>query len=483
MATILWSTLADGSTIAFNAATDILIFEDGSISAGDRNMITWTGSDVIFSVGGKANAELNKTVHFTIIGGGRALTDGNVFYLNGSKLLIGDNTTNIDNGSTFDDAANSLTGTAFADQFIGLGGNDTLNGGGGNDTFVLRNDSSAFGNDSVDGGTGQDWIGVGTHASILNGSVVNFSLQTVTSVDGTATFSNIENAFGTNWNDTFLAFDPSRVLTGLGASNGNFDFARVLEGFAGNDQFTGDSRDGYFELVSYRGAPSGVVVNLATGSATDGYDSDSGTEDVQPYTDTLVNIDAVQGSAFNDVLMAGGTGTTNFSGGFFQQLEGMGGNDTLNANGASVVRVEYLNSPAGVTVNLGTGTASDGWGGTDTLIGIAGVRGSNFDDVITGDGNNNFLEGRGGNDTFDGGAGFDTLFYSAATSAVNIDLALGNSSLTGGQGTDTWVSIEGVRGGDFNDTLRGADDVYNVLDGGGGRGPARWAHRQRSCEL
>ncbi len=123
MATILWSTLADGSTIAFNAATDILSFDDGSISAGDRNMITWTGSDVIFSVGDKANAALNKTVHFTITDGGRALTDGNVTYLNGSKLLIGDNTQNIGNGSsTFDDAANSLTGTAFGDRFFGLGG-------------------------------------------------------------------------------------------------------------------------------------------------------------------------------------------------------------------------------------------------------------------------------------------------------------------------------------------------------------------------
>ena len=37
-----------------------------------------------------------------------------------------------------------------------------------------------------------------------------------------------------------------------------------MRGFAGNDTFQGDSRDGYFEVVTYSDAPSAVVVNLAT---------------------------------------------------------------------------------------------------------------------------------------------------------------------------------------------------------------------------
>jgi Ca2+-binding RTX toxin-like protein len=468
MATILWSTLLDGSTIAFDPATDVLRFDSTSISAADRNMLTWTGNDVIFSVGGKADPSLNHTVHFTMTGGGRALTDANVLYDNGSKLFVGDNSHSIGNGtSTFDDAANILTGTAGGDRFVGLGGNDTLNGLGGNDTFVLNNGPLPFGADSVDGGAGLgDAIGVGTHASILHSAVVDFSTHMVTSADGSAVFSNIENAFGTNFDDSFFAFDPSRVLTGLGAPTSIFDFARFLEGFAGSDTFVGDSRPGYFEEVTYAGAPSGVTVNLATGVATDGYDSDTVAGGVQPYTDTLVDIDGVQGSAFGDLLIGGGTGTT-FSGLHFEQFEGMAGNDTLDANGAPNVRADYLNSPAGVSVNLAAGTASDGWGGTDTLLGIAGVRGSNFNDTLIGDAGNNFLEGRGGNDVINGGAGADILFYSSATSAVNIDLALGMSSLTGGLGTDHWAGIEGVRGGDFNDTLRGTAG-NNVLDGGAG---------------
>ena len=52
-----------------------------------------------------------------------------------------------------------------------------------------------------------------------------------------------------------------------------------------------------------------------------------------------MNIDGVQGSAFNDVLIGGGPATT-FSGVHFEQFEGMAGNDTLNANGAANDRVD-----------------------------------------------------------------------------------------------------------------------------------------------
>jgi Ca2+-binding RTX toxin-like protein len=472
MAVFLWSTLVNGSTVAFNAATDVLSFNDTSISAGDGSVsgaVVASVDDVVFSISGKPNATLNKLVHFTVAGGLRALTDTNVTYSNGSKLLIGDNALSVGDGAgTFDDAANSLTGTAFNDKFFGLGGNDTLTGGAGDDTFVLNKGSGAFGSDTVDGGAGTgDEIGGGNAATVANGSTVDFTTHMVTSVDGSAVFTNIEHAFGTPLADTFISFEASRVLSGLSAPNGNFDFARSLEGFAGNDTFRGDSRDGYFELVTYSAAPSGVSVNLATGIATDGYDSDLVTAGVQSFSDTLVNIDGVRGSAFNDTLIAGGPATS-FSGARFEQLEGMGGNDTLDANNATNVRADYISSPTGVTVNLATGTASDGFGGVDTLIGIASVRGSNLNDTLIGNANENSLEGRNGNDTFDGGDGADTILYSASTSAVNIDLALGSSSQTGGAGTDTWVGIEGVRGGDYNDTLRGADGVDNSFDGGAG---------------
>lgn len=77
---------------------------------------------------------------------------------------------------------------------------------------------------------------------------------------------------------------------------------------------------------------------------------------------------------------------------------------------------------AAVTVNLGTGTASDGSGGTDTLSGIENIKGSmSYGDTLTGDSGNNTIEGFGGADTINGGQGADIITG-----------GLGGDSITGG---------------------------------------------------
>jgi Ca2+-binding RTX toxin-like protein len=470
MATHLWTALVNGSTTAFDPLADVLNFDNTNILAASVN-VTWnTNTEITVSLSGNPTAALNKTITLTVAGGGRALTDTNVVFANGSKLLIGDNTANVGNSGSglFDDAGNSLTGTAGADRLMGLGGNDTLSGGAGNDNIILGNGAFAFGSDTVDGGAGTgDFIGVGNHSQNTHGSTVDFRIHQVISAQGTATFTGIEGAFGTVHDDTFIAFDPDRVLS----QHVFRDFAMVLRGFAGNDTFIGDNQLLYAaEIVSYTEAPAGVNVNLATGVASDGYG----------FTDTLITINGVQGSAFNDVLKAGGAALAMRT--RFETLEGMGGNDILDGNGGPTVRATYNLSPAGVTVNLATGTASDGWGGTDTLTGINQVSGSNSGDSLTGDAGDNFLEGRPGNDTLDGGGGNDMISFQTATTGVDVDLSLGNSSLTGGLGTDTWTSIEEVRGSDFADTLRGTDGDNtfdpgpgaDTLDGAGGTDRVRY---------
>jgi Ca2+-binding RTX toxin-like protein len=470
MATHLWTALVNGSTTAFDPLADVLNFDNGGIQAASVN-VTWnTNTEVTISLSGNATAALNKTIVLTVAGGGRALTDTNVVFANGSKLLIGDNTVNVGNSGSgvFDDAGNSLTGTGGADRLMGLGGNDTLNGGAGNDNIILGNGAFAFGSDSVDGGAGTgDAIGVGNHSQNTHGSTVDFRIHQVISAQGTAVFTGIEGAFGTMRDDTFIAIDPDRVVS----QHVLRDIAIVLRGFAGNDTFIGDNQLVFAsEIVSYTEAPASVSVNLATGIASDGYG----------FTDTLIGINGVQGSAFNDVLKAGGVGA-----GFltrFEFIEGFGGNDTIDGNGGPTVRATYNLSPAGVTVNLATGTASDGWGGTDTLTGIHQISGSNSGDTLIGDAADNFLEGRPGNDTIDGGGGSDMISFQSASSAVDIDLALGSSTLTGGLGTDTWTSIEDIRGGDFGDTLRGdgADNTFDpgpgadTMDGGSGTDRVRY---------
>ena len=88
---------------------------------------------------------------------------------------------------------------------------------------------------------------------------------------------------------------------------------------------------------------------------------------------------------------------------------GASGNDTINGMGGTD-QADYYSAKAGVTVNLTTGTASDGYGYTDTLSNIEDARGSrDFNDSITGSALANKLEGLGGNDTLIGLDGNDSL--------------------------------------------------------------------------
>ena len=85
-------------------------------------------------------------------------------------------------------------------------------------------------------------------------------------------------------------------------------------------------------------------------------------------------------------LLNGGAGN--------DELHGNGGNDWLDGGagadsmfgGSGIDTATYVNSSAGVEVNLHTGTGSGGDAEGDQLNGIENIRGSEFDDVIKGDG-------------------------------------------------------------------------------------------------
>ena len=127
--------------------------------------------------------------------------------------------------------------------------------------------------------------------------------------------------------------------------------------------------------------------------------------------------------------------------------------------------VSYFSDAAGVAVDLQAGTATDGYGGTDTLVSIERILGSNFSDVLSGDANNNLINGAGGNDTIDGRGGADTVSFFSLTdvSGVNVDLTTGQAIHGGGE-VDTLSNIENIIGGTGNDAITG-DANNNVLNG------------------
>ena len=137
--------------------------------------------------------------------------------------------------------------------------------------------------------------------------------------------------------------------------------------------------------------------------------------------------DTLIGDAGNDTL-SGDDGNDILSGG--------PGNDTLDG-GPGYDYADYTQATAGVHVSLAITGPQDTGEGVDTLISIEGLRGSHFDDVLTGGSGDDYLFGNTGNDTLDGGAGADTLYGGDGNDTFIVDNPGDVVIDRPGQGTDT----------------------------------------------
>jgi Ca2+-binding RTX toxin-like protein len=324
----------------------------------------------------------------------------------------------------------NVCGSQFNDVLIGSHGDNVIEGLGGRDLI-----EGLDGDDVIDGGDGTDRVDYE-----VSTAGVSVDLAAGVAADGFGARDELRNL------EDILGSRHADVLRGDGSRN-------VIEGLDGNDVI--DGRGG-FDTADYFFSPGGVTVDLADGrAADDGFGS----------VDRLSGIEALRGSAFDDRLS--GDAKHNV-------LDGWAGNDVIDGQGG-VDRVDYLNDPGGVTVDLASGEATDGFGSRDTLQHIEDVLGSPFSDRLSGDGNDNVLEGLAGKDVIDGRGGFDTADYFFSPGRVVVDLQAGRAA-DGHGTTDTLVAIEGVRGSAFADEISGSSgaDVlegnagHDLLSGGGG---------------
>ena len=278
----------------------------------------------------------------------------------------------------------TITGSAFADLITGGGGSDTLIGGQGNDTYVVATTGDLVVENS---GEGTDTVQASVTYTLAT-NVENLTLTGTSNINGT----------GNTLDNVIIGNDGNNILAGLGGAD-------TLDGGQGID------------TASYVASAAGVNVSLATGHGSGG--------DAQG--DTLVNVENLTGSQFDDTL------------------EGNAGNNVL-AGGLGIDTVSYENATAGVTVSLALTTAQNTVGaGTDTLTGFENLTGSAFNDVLTGSGAANVLSGGGGNDVLNGGGAADTL-----------DGGAGADRLTGGAGNDSFKFNFGEASGDVVTDFSGA---------------------------
>ena len=393
------------------------------------------------------------------------------------EIILG---TGLNDTLTASPEGSRLFGLESNDTLVGDIGNDILNGGEGNDQLI-----GGEGDDILNGGNGLDFADYADATSSVN---VDLNIQGVaqdTLGGGMDTLIDIERVTGSNFDDVLIGDAGNNVLTGLDGDDqliggeGNDS----LRGGEGNDILNGG--DG-FDTADYVDATSGVSVDLnIQGVAQD---------TLGAGMDTLIDIERVTGSDFDDILIGnternelfGGDGNDVLIGGDGNDdLRGGGGDDILDG-GDGLDRVEYTDATASVVIDLNIqGVAQDTLGaGIDTLIDIERITGSVFDDVLIGDAGNNTLRGEEGNDQLIGGEGndqllggegndilnggnglFDTANYVDATSGVNVDLNIqGIAQDTLGGGMDTLIDIESVIGSQFDDVLIG-DAANNVLTG------------------
>ena len=157
------------------------------------------------------------------------------------------------------------------------------------------------------------------------------------------------------------------------------------------------------------------------------------TSSVTANIDVLLSPDAnvIFGGAGNDRII-GGSGD--------DKLYGGSGNDTIFGNG-----------------------------GNDAIYGGKGndiISGGDGDNLLRGDSNDDLFYADAGNDTIIGGTGFDTVDYSAAMSAITVDLSM--KTIAGvTTGNDTVSGMEKVVGTSFADTFKGSS-ANDIIVGGGG---------------
>jgi Ca2+-binding RTX toxin-like protein len=345
----------------------------------------------------------------------------------------------------------NAVGSPFNDILMGTAGSNALSGGAGDDTL-----DGGGGDDSLDGGTGTNTV---TYANALSAITVNLGLATPQNTGGygVETFLNLQNAIGSPFDDALTGDASSNTLSG-GAGDD------TLDGGGGDDSLDGGAGT---NTVTYANALSAVTVNLglAAPQNTGGYG-----------VETFLNIQNAIGSPFNDTLIGTAGSNALIGGAGDDTLDGGGGIDSLDG-GAGTNTVTYANALSAVTVNLGLNTPqSTGGYGVESLVNLQNIIGSNFSDVLTGDGGSNTLSGGKGNDTLDGGGGADsmdggpgknTVTYANAPSGVTVNLGLGMPQNTVGYGVETLKNLQNIIGSPYDDTLT-AGGKAGLLVGGGG---------------
>ena len=499
-----------------SATEDTLISIENIIGSSHND--NFTGNDIANNLsGGDGEDTLSGQ------GGDDTLNGGNDNdTLNGNEggdTLSGDGGDDTLNGGTGEDTLNgganndTLNGGADNDELYGGSGDDTLNGGDGNDTINGNEGSDTFiasaGND-IYNGAGIDSDSNATTDTNSDTNTIdysNFGSAITATIDGNVTsdingdgsviktdsITNIENLLGTAFNDVITGNNQANELSGNDGDdtiNGG-DENDTLRGGAGSDTLRGDGgNDTLYGGLGSDVLRGGAGDDTLRGSAEDGSKNNDDI-DVADYstltadttftltndgrisltlegTDELYDIQGFIGGSGNDTFV--GSEANNIMDG------GAGAEDHINFSSMTFINgdgVEVRLTSEGHQTAVYSNSLNEQF--TDIIRNIEELTGTDGDDILEGNGEDNELtggagddtfNGQGGTDTIDGGTGNDTVTFEDATAGITIRW---NSSVwdVSGGADGTLRSIENIRGSnqadDFTGNVNG--NTFYGLDG------------------
>ena len=330
---------------------------------------------------------------------------------------------------------NVLMGGPDDDVLWGGAGDDELSGGAGDDRLI-----GGPGGDALNGGPGMDVASYtdstrGVHVDL--GTSFNSEDEDAPVRGGDAegdSLTSIESIWGSNFADMLIGSHAANYLFGNGGND------RLIGG-RGNDLLRGGADD---DVLGY--------------NDTDAMSREGGNDTL--YGDD--GIDHLMGGKGNDWLF-GGMGDDLLEGGLDNDvLEGGMGADELDGGDGYDIAA-YTMSGEAVTVNLSVAAAdatamnpraAGGDAAGDTLTNINDLRGSMYDDVLTGDDEGAVVPAVADDPDVDGDQ-----------SVAEVPASRGNK-LFGNQGDDMLKGMAGedtLRGGKGNDTLYGGDDDDTLM--------------------
>jgi hypothetical protein len=211
---------------------------------------------------------------------------------------------------------------------------------------------------------------------------------------------------GTAGNDTMSGSGNSGNAAMVTTSTGTTFYrdygAVVFIGSPGFDSITTGSQSDFLDYSLLAGPVSisfdaGLVGTIDKGGL--------GKDTLHPFNSLGISKQLLNivGTALNDTLTS-----PNASGPY--SLTGGAGDDLVVGN--VMTTADYSTSPHGIVADLAAGTAQDGFGGTDTLVGLSSIEGSKHNDSISGTAaGDTWFNGSDGNDTYAGHGSNNVLTY------------------------------------------------------------------------